>query len=99
MHSLPATARQFDDGREVWYAGQRVATLAEPPVLGRCMANRAGELALHDDPASRPLFWVETEAAEHLCVVPPPPQSSAELVRYRQALEVALDRVGGGVAD
>src|SRR5205807_3025249 len=82
----------------VWYAGERVTRVAEHPVLGRCVANRAREMALYQSPAYRDLLCVAGDQSGH-SVVHHPPQSSEDLVRYRKALELALDETGGGVAD
>ena len=99
MNISDAELRRFDDGRQVWYSGQRVTSLADHPVLRRCIENRALEMALHDDPVYRDLFWTGSENGVPRCVVLSPPKSSDDLIRYRKALEVALDQVGGGVSD
>lgn len=85
------------DGREVWYGGERVASVVDHPVLGRCVANRAREYDLHEE--HRDLFASTDEDSNPCCVMYHVPTCSDDLVRYRHAMEVAIDRAGGGVVD
>ena len=87
------------DGREVWYDGERVASVVDHPVLGRCAQNRAREYDLHGDPEYHELFTRTDESGRSHCVMYHIPTGSEDLVRYRRAMEIAVDRAGGGVSD
>ena len=87
------------DGREVWYEGERVASVPDHPVLRRCVENRAREYDLHDHPECRELLSFSDDDGERRCIMYRIPGSMEDLLQYRRALELALDRAGGGVSD
>jgi aromatic ring hydroxylase len=94
-----AYVESLRDGREVWYDGERVPDVTTHPVISRCVENRAREYDLHHDPAYRDQLQVSPPDGAPYCIVYHNPQSAADLVRYRQALELVLREAGGGVAD
>jgi len=89
----------MNDGREVWYDGERVPHVAEHPVLGRCVENRAREYDLHSAPEHHDLLSSETEAGDPCCIMYHIPTSSDDLVRYRSVLELAIGKSGSAVGD
>ncbi|MCL5317936.1 MAG: hypothetical protein M1503_06725 [Thaumarchaeota archaeon] len=89
----------LNDGRDVWYSGKKVTDLVKHPVLGRCVKNKACEYDLHHDPDLKELFTARDDDGRNICVAYKIPRTSDDLVRYRHALEIAIDKVGGGVSD
>jgi aromatic ring hydroxylase len=99
MRSAREYIDSLRDGREVWYAGERVRNVADHPILRRIVENRAKEYDLHDDPAYADLLSFFSDSGERRCILYQIPKHKEDLLTRRKALELAFRKAGGSASD
>jgi len=89
---------RVDDDRAVWYAGEKIDSILNHPVLGRCVRNRAEEYDLHFGEHSDELCF-QDKRGESACIQYQMPKEQEDIQRHRTGLETALGQSGGYVSD